>query len=182
MPSVSHRSRRSVYGAIPLGLACALALGACGSSARKPTADANGYSQSLKFAACMRSHGVSNYPDSSPSGRGTVLKITPGSGLNPQSPSFRSAQQACAKLMPGAFGAPPQMSASQYRSALKFAGCMRSHGLSSFPDPARSVSASAGPIFVVRGMEFELGSGLNPASPAFTRAAAACGVPHLGAA
>src|SRR5215831_10050271 len=41
-----------------------------------------------KFSACMRKHGVPNFPD--PNGQG-VIKIDPSSGIDPRSPSFGAA-------------------------------------------------------------------------------------------
>jgi len=67
--------------------------------------------RALAFSACMRSHGVPNFPDPtfSPDG-GTTMKVGPGMG-NPNSPQFRKAQQACQKIAPGAmFGGPPPQS------------------------------------------------------------------------
>jgi hypothetical protein len=59
----------------------------------------------LKFAQCMRSHGVPNFPDpqiqSGPGGGIGVRIGGPGSGINPQSPAFQSAQRACGKLFGG---------------------------------------------------------------------------------
>jgi hypothetical protein len=57
--------------------------------------------QLLKFSACMRSHGVPNFPDPQFSGDGGKLTIGPGSGINPKSPQFRQAQSACRQYLPG---------------------------------------------------------------------------------
>ena len=61
--------------------------------------------QALAFSKCMRSHGVPNFPDpqfSTNGGFGVRVKIGgPGSGLDPNSPTFQRAQQACAKVLPG---------------------------------------------------------------------------------
>ena len=68
----------------------------------------------LKMAACMRSHGVPNFPDpkvtTGPGGRGIGVSIggPPGSGssgrsLDPRSPAFQRAQKVCQPLM-GGFG------------------------------------------------------------------------------
>ncbi len=54
----------------------------------------------------MRSHGVPSYPDPTKgNGGGVSLSIGggPHSGLDPNSPIFQRAQQACSKLP----GAPP---------------------------------------------------------------------------
>jgi hypothetical protein len=59
--------------------------------------------KALKMAACMRAHGVSNFPDpqvSSAPGGGVGVRIGgPGSGIDPNSPAFKSAQQACGSII-----------------------------------------------------------------------------------
>jgi len=55
----------------------------------------------LKYSACMRSHGVPNFPDPVFSNGGAQLKIT---GIDPNSPQFAAAQKACQSLRPGAGG------------------------------------------------------------------------------
>jgi hypothetical protein len=57
--------------------------------------------QALKFSQCMRSHGLPNFPDPKPSGGGVGLVIGKNSGLDPNSPQFKTAQQACKTLLPG---------------------------------------------------------------------------------
>ncbi|MGI8571736.1 MAG: hypothetical protein ACR2L9_03780 [Solirubrobacteraceae bacterium] len=52
---------------------------------------------------------------------------------------------------------------------------MRMHGLGNFPDPTFT-APSGGPTHVLRGMAFAMGSGLDPRSPVFRQAAAACGL------
>jgi hypothetical protein len=57
--------------------------------------------QLLKYALCMRSHGLSNFPDSSPAqGGGFAFRALPG--LNPRSPSpqFQAATKACQNDVP----------------------------------------------------------------------------------
>jgi hypothetical protein len=49
----------------------------------------------LAQAACMRTHGVPNFPDPNFSGGGVGVKIANGSGINPQSPAFQTAAKAC---------------------------------------------------------------------------------------
>ncbi|HEX3803192.1 MAG TPA: hypothetical protein VHV75_10150 [Solirubrobacteraceae bacterium] len=63
----------------------------------------------LKMAACMRAHGVTNFPDpkveTGPGGRGIAVSIgsqaaAGGAGrLNPSSPAFQNAQKICMPLM-----------------------------------------------------------------------------------
>jgi hypothetical protein len=48
----------------------------------------------LAHAACMRKHGMPNFPDPTfPAGGGIALNFGPG--INPQSPGFEQAQTAC---------------------------------------------------------------------------------------
>lgn len=54
--------------------------------------------QMLAFSACMRSHGLKDFPD--PSNGGLRLSVHPGSDLDPNNPTFRRAQQECQKYMP----------------------------------------------------------------------------------
>lgn len=82
---------------------------------------------------------------------GGELAITPGSGINPRSPGFQSAQHACAKLQPGG-DARPVPTESQKLAAIAFAKCMRRHGLPDFPD----VTAPGSGSIVRRGPGFGL--------------------------
>jgi hypothetical protein len=56
---------------------------------------------------------------------------------------------------------------TRYDQALKFSQCMRSHGLAGFPDP---VQQSGGGI----SLSIKEGSGIDPGSPKFKAAEAAC--------
>jgi hypothetical protein len=118
-----------------------------------------------KFAACMRRNGVPSFPD--PSSRGD-LTIGPGSGIDPDSPAFKKAQEKCSKLLPNGGQPTPQQAAQAREQALKFAACMRKHGVKDFPDP----TFSAGRISIrIKGGP---GSDLSPRSPVFQAAQKAC--------
>jgi hypothetical protein len=127
----------------------------------------------------MRSHGVSNFPDPSPGGG---IQINSSSGINPQSPAFQSAQNACSKLMPGGGPGRGQVSASRKLEMVKLAQCMRKHGLTTFPDPT-ATPPSPGPglgiAFGTPGSFIAVPQSLIQ-SPAFSQAAAACGFPGGG--
>jgi hypothetical protein len=152
------------FGSVTSVALAALALGACGSSGKPGTPSAsNGYADFLNFSKCMRSHGVTAFPD--PSTHGGGIELTPGSGVNPQSPAFQSAQQSCKHLLPGG-GPPANVPESTKLQLLRQAECMRTHGVPNFPDPT---FLKGGPIG--RGLP----PGLNPSSPAFQNALKACG-------
>jgi hypothetical protein len=53
--------------------------------------------QMLAFARCMRQHGI-DLPDPNPNGDGIV--IGPKTGVNPDDPKFKAAEQACQQYAP----------------------------------------------------------------------------------
>jgi hypothetical protein len=55
----------------------------------------------LANARCMREHGIENFPDPTFGGNGEAqIRIGKGSGIDPDDPDFKEAQEACADLMP----------------------------------------------------------------------------------
>jgi hypothetical protein len=159
---------------------CALAVAACGSSDPTSSNGSNLTGQSKlagaqAFARCMRSHGVSNFPD--PKVTGHTIQILGGnSGVNAQAPAFQSAQTACKHLLPGGGpGGPPSPQA--HAQLLKISECMRQHGISSFPDPrAGSPPNPSGynAVFGTGGYFLAIPSSIDTKSPAFRQAATAC--------
>lgn len=124
---------------LPAAAAVAALMGAgCSSSptATSPagTLPASGVSQGVRFAQCMRSNGVSNFPDPGPSGQFTIDAIANGSGVDINSPAFQQAFTACKALEPAGFTGTTR-SAQQQAAALKFAQCVRANGVADFPDP-----------------------------------------------
>lgn len=160
---------------------CGLLIAACGSSG-KPSNNAadpaNGYSRGLDFAKCMRSHGVSNFPDPSAAGGGIQIRVGPGSGINPGSPAFQSAQKSCKHLLPGGGPGSGHPSAQAHAQLLQISECMRQHGISSFPDPQAgsppSDPAGYGAIVGRGGYFLAIPSSIDMNSPAFKQAATAC--------
>jgi len=98
----------------------------------KPGADA------YQFANCMRSHGVSSFPDPvvkvSGNSASVAIRITPTIA---NSPSFKTAQKACSHILPGpnGNGSSPAEQQARTRALLAFAQCLRTHGFPHFPDP-----------------------------------------------
>jgi hypothetical protein len=89
----------------------------------------------VKFAECMRSHGVPKFPDPSASGQFTIDEIANGTSLDTSSPTFTQALGACESLEPAGFEGGVR-STQQQSAALRFAQCIRANGVSDFPDPA----------------------------------------------
>jgi hypothetical protein len=90
----------------------------------------------LAYVNCMRTHGEPDMPDPDFSGGHVNIDINASSGVDPKSPRFTAANNACKYLVPkgGTPGADTITPADQ-ADYLKAAACMRSHGIPNFPDP-----------------------------------------------
>jgi hypothetical protein len=138
---------------------------ACGSSTQ-PQARVS-INAGVKFAQCMRNHGVTDFPDPGASGP----QVTPFS----TAPAFVAANKACG----GGPGGPGQVhpTEEQRQNAFTFAKCMRAHGVPHFPDPTYSIPSNPSTaVIALRGMVFVFPPGLDPGSPAFRRSASDCGL------
>lgn len=155
-------------------LGCVVAIAACGSSSSRTPAPSAHVNQGLKFSACMRSHGVTDFPDPS-SGGG--IQISPGSGINPFSPAFKAAQAACRKLLPGPVGGNQHPTAQAIAQMRQISECMRQHGIAGFPDPTFTPPSSPAGFSIIEdrgGVVLAVPSTIDPGSPAFKRAGKVC--------
>jgi hypothetical protein len=154
--------------AVPLS-AASLFIAACGGGT--PTAGDSREDlreAALKYAQCMRKHGI-DMPDPKFNDGGMSMQIGgPGTKRIPKA-TMDEAQQACRKIMERV--KPPSMSkedqAKAREAALKMARCMREHGID-FPDPqfgegGRIQQKLGGP-----------GSSINPEDPRFQQAMKTC--------
>ena len=119
----------------------------------------------LAYSHCMRSHGVASFPD--PDGSEGI----PKDQVIPlvSSPEFQLASKACEHLLPDGSLGPSQQTdqqtATRVADRLSFAGCMRSHGVTRFPDPTAQGDLS---IAMVQAQ------GIDVHSPAVLRVVQAC--------
>jgi hypothetical protein len=155
-------------------LACAITIAACGSSNKPHSTGSSSYNADVKIAACMRAHGVSNFPDPSAAAAGQgaggfSIQRTVGSpsvminGISVGGPAYQSAAKTC--RLSAAVGAQP-LSEAQKQGMIAKAHCMRAHGVPNFPDPFFGPGG--------RGSGIHLPPGFNPQAPAVLRAAKAC--------
>lgn len=101
-------------------------------SARGSTEPESASVQMLPFANCMRSNGVPSFPDPNNTG-----KFPDAHALGVSSPLFQAALTKCKQRLPNGGIAPNQTQLHQQETALiPFAKCMRSHGVSDWPDPS----------------------------------------------
>ncbi len=116
----------------------------------------------------MRFHGITDFPDPTASGDFAIQGAGPNSDLDRDNPAFQAAEHACHRYGPQHDVIPAQH-AQLEREYLSFARCMRSHGVSDFPDP---VTGSGGhPGFRLQGGST---NDLNSNNPAFQRGVEAC--------
>jgi hypothetical protein len=117
----------------------------------------------LAFSQCMRSNGMPSFPDPQRFVGGNV-KLT----IHQLAPS-QAALSACNHLLPTNGGSGSQETAQQQRTQLadelSFARCMRSHGVSRFPDPT-----AQGQLTV----EMVQAQGINVHAPAVLHVVQAC--------
>jgi hypothetical protein len=169
---IGARPRRVVCTSVA-ALACVLAVAACGGSSKPKRSNSNPL---IAMSKCMRAHGVTNFPD--PSGRGINIG---GTGINPRSPAFEHAQAICFKLLPGGGPQGHAASASQIKQADQTAQCMRTHGVTGFPDPIVSQApptslnpANYSSIEAGNGLIIAIPKSIDESSPAFVAAAKTC--------
>jgi hypothetical protein len=141
----------------------ALLLAACGGNRPSigaggpPSARASTSNPSvIGYSACMRSHGVANFPD--PDSKGMPAPVDPQQ-LGVSSSQYQASEQVCQHLLPTGgslqqrtqqcllFGdCPPVLVQHVLNVERSFARCLRSHGVPNWPDP--TISAKGGrPVF-----------------------------------
>ena len=96
-----------------------------GPGANEPATDQD---KAVKFAECIRAHGVPHFPDANAKGEFVF-------GIDVSPPVWNKAVDACKALQPpGTLSA--KRTPKQQTAALEFAQCMRGNGVKDFPDPA----------------------------------------------
>lgn len=118
--------------AFPITLALvALTAGGCGSSGdgsastTSPTSPVR--ARAVRFSACMRTHGVADFPDPN---RDNDFDY----GISVSGVVWTRAVTACrAWQPPGTLSA--RRTPTQQSRTLRFAACVRAHGVRDFPDP-----------------------------------------------
>jgi len=158
-----------VAGAVSLGL---LAAG-CGGGSSTGVASAGSATTTsthpptgafVAFSHCMRAHGMPAFPDPQAFPDGSV-KLTI-QRLGTGNPRFRTAMSACSHLLPDGGGADSvAQTRKELADELSFARCMRSRGVSRFPDPRAQGGLT---------VEMVQAQGIDVHSPAVLRVVQAC--------
>ena len=146
--AATTRGRRAIAATV-LALVLALAVSACGSSSASSSSSATTtgarFQARLNLAKCFRAHGI-NVPDPStgggPAGGGGIFR----SLRNYPTAQVTAARQACSQYFAQAFpqlNLSPAQRAQAQQQLVKFAECMRSHGIN-IPDPTPNANGGFG--------------------------------------
>ena len=136
------QSRRAKPMAAAIASLALLAAGCGSSSPGSPNAEspASFTTAAFSYSSCMRNHGLPSFPDPTMTDHNgqQVAYLTATIPINP-SPAFKSAQNACRRILPTPNNTSPTQRAQQQNAReqhiLAFARCLRSHGIPDFPDP-----------------------------------------------
>jgi hypothetical protein len=153
--------------AAAFGSSASAAVAAASSNARASAlSQSTNTEKALAYARCMRSHGVQHWPDPIPNGDGAFPKRSLQQ-LGVSSSQLQAAQATCRYLLPN--GGEPTAAALRrsWSDFLKFAQCMRRHGVSNWPDPSRYPQHPDRPYF-------NLPAGVDPNSPQLSPKIRAC--------
>jgi hypothetical protein len=104
-------------------------------SASPSQSASSGMAVAIAYAQCMRSHGISDFPDpqAGPNGQGAGWLLP--AGLNMTSPQFQAAEKSCGPMPNLGGSSVPPLTEPQQRQYLRWAACIRAHGVPSFKDP-----------------------------------------------
>jgi len=124
--------RRRLLALLAAVAALAVLATGCGGSSRPTAAATRTQNGALAFARCMRSHGLSKWPDPTSSGEFDKSKLR-RTGYSVS--QVQAAEDGPCNQLLGAASTGPTITPADRTDYLKAAACMRAHGFSNFPDP-----------------------------------------------
>jgi hypothetical protein len=128
-----------------LAAACGGSPPSAGSGGSSNAGRSANYQIGISYADCMRSHGVPKYPD--PNGSNELANGLPKVSvqqLEVSSSQYQAARSDCAHLLPND-GQQTQTQSGQDLDAMRrYARCMRSHSVPTWPDPTYDPTAGWG--------------------------------------
>jgi hypothetical protein len=152
----------------------ALTIAACGTS-HPTTASSPHATGAVLLSECMRAHGLTNFPDPT-QGAGGVgfngISQTPGidaltvDGITFAGPAWDAARKTCQKYLPAGGRPGPKLTQGEMATRVARSECMRTHGVTNFPDPNTRGGVNLPPT-------------IDTNSPAFARAAQHCNLAKL---
>jgi hypothetical protein len=174
--AIPARLRRPGLPVAAVAVVAVFVLAGCGGNPTSKTNPSNSQASTsspsaVSYSACMRGHGVPNFPD--PDGSGQLPKAD-AQRLGVSSSQLQAAQQTCQSLLPNQSGVINAGSIDQCMMAgdcpgalvrqvlneeRNFSQCMRSHGVPNWPDP--SIDSQGRPVFAISISKL----GFDPYSP-----------------
>ena len=167
--------RRRAAAALLAAAATGVIIAGCGGSSPPSSSTGSGSphttgpgADAYQYSACMRSHGVSGFPDPVVKVNGNSVAV--GIHITPaltNSPSFKSAQSTCQHILgsPKGQGPSPAQQQARTRAMVAFAQCLRTHGFPHFPDPTAQGQLS---------LQMVTAAGIDLHTPALLTAGKAC--------
>jgi hypothetical protein len=142
------RTAAAILAATALALLAAACGGSPSSAGSGGSSNAGGSANSqigIDYARCMRSHGVPKYPDPGSSNESASgLPKVSLQQLEVSSSQYQAAQSDCAHLLPNGGQLTQTQSQKDLNAMLRYARCMRSHGMPNWPDPTYDSTAGWG--------------------------------------
>jgi hypothetical protein len=80
----------------------------------------------------MRAHGIADFPDPDADGN---FDLSREGDMDPANPTYQAATQACQAYGSSGKSSAPALTPDQIAATVRFAQCMRSHGIANYPDP-----------------------------------------------
>ncbi|HWB23179.1 MAG TPA: hypothetical protein VG652_09855 [Gaiellaceae bacterium] len=140
---------RAVRYAVLGPVTAALLVAGCGGNAKSasssPAPTRSAVQRLVAYSICMRGNGVPSFPD--PNSEGNLV-IAPTDNIDPASPQYERAENACKKLNPngaGGTGMTPAQHAQALAALTRYVECMRKHAIpmaSPFSGPNGGVGIS----------------------------------------
>ena len=169
----NHRGAQ-VAAALTVMGATALLTAACGSGGSQNAGGPANSSTAVAYSQCVRAHGVPNFPD--PDNTGQIPKAAVITAFKAVGDATAKAATAACESMNPADQQSPTLTAQQQQDYLRAAACIRSHGITGFPDPT----------FPGGKVSFNIPASIDTSSTQFVQAAQACrslipaGLPYHG--
>jgi hypothetical protein len=139
-----------------LAAACSGSPSSAGSDGSPNAGGSSSSPSAVAYSACVRSHGVPNFPDP---GSGGAIPKGDAQHFGVSTSQLQAAQQACQPLLPAGGSldqqteqcmstgnCPPALVQQILTAERRFAQCMRSHGVPKYPDP--TIDSQGRPVFV----------------------------------
>jgi hypothetical protein len=136
---MSHHKSMSLYALLSMVVVAVALVSGCGGSGSSPSATSSTSGSQLtsllhQIGACIRSHGLPDFPDPVVNQQTGQVLLASGANTPPQQ-VLTACQSLISKLPAQATQGNGPISAAEMAQYRAYAACMRQHGLPNWPDP-----------------------------------------------